>query len=288
MIAFFNMRREAQRTLYSLTTPYQEGVAERDYEVIVVDSHSSEPLDGAWVESLQGNFRYRYVESPWPTPCRAMNVGIDMARADVVACAIDGARILSPGIVAGMCRLHGSMPSPFVYTPGMHLGHRPQYLSVSEGYNQQVEDALLSTLDWQANGYALFGVASLAGSAKHGLLRPIAESNCFSVSKRKLAGMGGFDERFQTIGGGLVNLDLFSRLVQDSAVEPVMLLSEATFHQFHGGASANVAPEVGRFEEFQREYLALRGEAYQVPPQQPLYFGRVRDEVRRFLDISGG
>ena len=79
VVAFFNMQREAIRTLYSLTTKYQLSINESDYEVIVLDSNSSEPLDPKWIESIQDNFTYRYVESEWPTPCRAMNVGIEMA-----------------------------------------------------------------------------------------------------------------------------------------------------------------------------------------------------------------
>ena len=40
VIAFFNMRREAARTLYSLTTDYQRDIGIDDYEVIVLDSGS--------------------------------------------------------------------------------------------------------------------------------------------------------------------------------------------------------------------------------------------------------
>ena len=79
VVVFFNMRREAVRTLYSLTTNFQTDLEEKDYEVIVLDSNSSDPLNPEWVESIQNNFTYRYVESQWPTPCEAMNVGIKMA-----------------------------------------------------------------------------------------------------------------------------------------------------------------------------------------------------------------
>ena len=59
VIVFFNMRREATRTLHSLTTAYQRDIAIDDYEVIALDSSSTEALDGDWVESLQKNFKYR-------------------------------------------------------------------------------------------------------------------------------------------------------------------------------------------------------------------------------------
>ena len=90
IIAFFNMQREAKRTLFSLTTDYQTGITSNDYEVIVVDSGSSEPLDKEWVSSIQENFHYKYIKSKWPTPCEAMNIGINMAKAKTVVCIIDG------------------------------------------------------------------------------------------------------------------------------------------------------------------------------------------------------
>ena len=46
------MRREAVRTLHSLTTKYQTDISEDEYEVIVVDSNSSQPLNSVWIESI--------------------------------------------------------------------------------------------------------------------------------------------------------------------------------------------------------------------------------------------
>ncbi len=51
--------------------------------------------------------------------------------------------------------------------------------------------------------------------------------------------MGGLDERFDTPGGGLANLDFFNRVHEREALRPIMLLGEATFHQFHGGVASN-------------------------------------------------
>ncbi len=133
VIAFFNMRREAARTLYSLTTDYQRDIGIDDYEVIVLDSGSTEVLDEHWVKSLQNNFRYRYIESKLPTPCRALNSGAAMARSDTLVNIIDGARILSPGILSSMLRAQQAFDSPFTYTIGMHLGHKSQNEAILEG-----------------------------------------------------------------------------------------------------------------------------------------------------------
>ena len=56
VVIFYNMRREAARTLYSLTPRYQQGISEDDYEVLVIDSGSQEPLDENHVTSLQAEF----------------------------------------------------------------------------------------------------------------------------------------------------------------------------------------------------------------------------------------
>lgn len=45
---FHNMRREASRTLRTLAQPYQLDVDTSEYEVIVVDNGSTEPLNPDW------------------------------------------------------------------------------------------------------------------------------------------------------------------------------------------------------------------------------------------------
>ena len=64
VIAFFNMRREAARTLYSLTTDYQRDIGIDDYEVIVVNDGSIDKT-AAIVESLANdNPKVRLVNHP--------------------------------------------------------------------------------------------------------------------------------------------------------------------------------------------------------------------------------
>jgi hypothetical protein len=45
IVIFYNMRREAARTLLSLSTQYQQNLTADDYEVIAIDNGSTEPLD---------------------------------------------------------------------------------------------------------------------------------------------------------------------------------------------------------------------------------------------------
>src|SRR5204862_4062276 len=102
-------------------------------------------------------------------------------------------------------------PHPFVYTLGMHLGPKVQNLSMLEGYDQQAEDRLLETVDWRADGYALFGISSLAASSGSGYFSRLAESNCFAMKRADYLELGGLDERFTGPGGGRAHLDRLNR-----------------------------------------------------------------------------
>jgi len=280
VINFYNMRREAKRTLFSCTAGYQRDVAVEDYEVIVVDNGSSEPLDPAWVAGLGPNFSYHYHETVSRSPCTAMNFGVRQARADLVMLAIDGARIFSPGILRFSIEACGRVAHPFVYTLGMHIGPKPQVYLVEEGYDQVAEDALIDSSGWQENGYRLFGISSVALSSKKGFFSTLSESNCFTMLKQDFLDVGGYDERFAHPGGGLINPHFFSTVNADMRFEPVMLLGEATFHQFHGGVATNVKPQDHPMRDMVHEYNAVTGRPYQPVYRKPHYFGKVRDECR--------
>jgi glycosyltransferase involved in cell wall biosynthesis len=279
------MRREALRTLYSLTRSYQRNINEEEYEVIVLDSNSSQPLTGKWVESHQANFSYHYISTDQPTPCRAMNAGISLARAENVVCMIDGARVLTPGVLANMIRITGFTPNAFIQTLAFHLGPEQQNISMTKGYNQTEEDFLIDSTRWHQNGYELFDISCLAGSSIRGYLYPPAESNCFSAPKSLLQEIGGFDEQFSTIGGGLVNLDVRNRILERETIEPFMLLGEGTFHQFHGGVATNSPPEEKRvrYQLFSEEYERLRGKKFVVNSRNTTLFGALDERSRKYV-----
>lgn len=280
VVIFHNMRREAARTLYSLTTKYQKGISDSDYEVIAVDSSSTEPLDEAMVRSFGPQFSYLNVQWEHPSPCKAMNQGVAAASNHIVICAIDGARIFSPGILAKTLKAFRNFKNPFVYTLGMHLGEKLQNESILEGYNQTVEDELLKTVEWEKDGYKLFSISTPAGSCKAGYYaKRMSESNCFALSKENYKQIGGFDERFVTPGGGLINLDVFKRVTQNEKITPVMLMGEATFHQYHGGVATNVPIKEHPWKKFAEEYRRIRGEEYVTVFRMPEYFGELVPEA---------
>ncbi len=279
VVVFHNMQREAARTLEALSVRKQVGVSPSDYEVIAVDSNSSKPLAPEWVCAIQENYRYTSVSVDNPAPCHAVNVGVNLATATFVSVMVDGARIPSPGVVRGFLDVLSCDPNAFVMTLGMHLGPKSQNLSISDGYCQEVEDTLLAESNWESDPYKLFLISSLARSSAGGYFSALAESNCFALAKTNFAALGGFDERFVSRGGGLVNLDFFRQAVLSPSLNPVMLLGEATFHQFHGGVATNVPLAELPMRDFRSEYRQIRGEEYSVPHYDVTYFGRLPKDI---------
>jgi hypothetical protein len=284
VVIFFNMRREAPRTLWSLTPGYQLHVEADAYEVIAVDNGSDDKLDPDDVRSFGTNFRLVSFDSDSPSPAPAINHAAQLAQGTRLMVLIDGARILSPGILHYTTRAFEAFDNPFVYALSMHLGHRVQPEAMLDGYDQTVEDQLLATVDWQRDGYELFRIASLAPSAGDGYFSDtIAESNAVALTLDQFEKLGGYDERFRSRGGGLVNLDFFNRAIADATADPVLLLGEATFHQFHGGVATNVPRAEHPWEEFVAEYRQLAGRPYATPARWPHYLGGMSNQCRRWL-----
>ena len=273
IVNFHNMRREAARTLHTLSTQYQRDVAPGDYEVIAVDNGSTAPLDAHQVESFGDNFRYLRIEQGTPSPCPAINRAVAGSRGEFVMICIDGARMLSPGILKYTLAALALHRRTFVYTLGMHLGHKPQNESIEEGYDQQAEDELLRSVDWRGDGYRLFSVSSVAYSSRNGFFSRLSESNCFALRRADYLALGGLDEGFTSAGGGLVNLDFFNRVHEQPGIRPVMLLGEATFHQFHGGVATNVRRAEHPWPRMAAEYERIRGKAFTSDPPLPEYLG---------------
>jgi hypothetical protein len=271
IVAFHDMVREAPRTLYTLSARYQRGVSESEYEVIAIDIGSERPLDAALVEGMGTNFRLVRTASD-SSPAAAINRCARQSRGEIVCVCIDGARMLSPGIVRLMCDAIGLSHDPVIATLSFHLGPKLQNISMEEGYCQAVEDRLLESVDWRSDGYGLFGASSLAASSACGWFAPLGESNCLAVRRALFDRLGGLDERFRAPGGGFVNLDYYRRAV-DAADALVILLGEGTFHQFHGGVATNIPLAQWARLGFAAEYRTLRGTDYMPPARSPILVG---------------
>lgn len=284
IVVAYNMERELPRTLYSLSTAYQKYASELQYEVIVVDNGSDLPFGEARVKQFGKYFRYHYIENAPSSPAYALNLGAKLARGNVLCFMIDGARIVSPGVLWGASCAFRAFNNPVVGTIGMHLGSDVQNLSVQSGYDSFVEDDLLTTSGWKEDGYRLFDISVFAESCKGGWFAPIAESNALFMLRRTFQVIGGVDERFDMPGGGYVNLDFFRRAVLSSCSEYVLLLGEATFHQVHGGVATNAGKLAGdRGKLWREQYQDLSGKVYSRPDKRPIMLGRLPDNPESFF-----
>lgn len=284
VVIVYDMAREARRTLHSLSTAYQQGIRAESYEVIVVDNGSPQPLGRPLVESHGDHFSYHYLEDASPSPVRAVNYGLALARGRLVGVMVDGARLLTPGLLhhvelAG--RLH---PRPIIAVPGWHLGPKLQSQSVLDGYDRQTEDALLGSIDWPADGYRLFDISTLAASNRDGCFSPLAESNALFLSRPMVQELGGFDEGFRLPGGGLCNLDYFERACGLADAKLMVLLGEGTFHQVHGGETTGEKSDP--WPEQHAEYVRLRQRPYRVPAMPTLYLGHLPPSCLSVIEWS--
>jgi glycosyltransferase involved in cell wall biosynthesis len=95
----YNMQREIPRTLQSLAPSYQEGMEEVDYEVLVLDNNSSEPLDEEMVTSFGPGFHYHFLDGAPSSPAWALNYGASKSSGEILCFMIDGAHLLTPGVM---------------------------------------------------------------------------------------------------------------------------------------------------------------------------------------------
>jgi hypothetical protein len=280
IIAAYNMKREIERTLASLSRDYQRDVDGIPYEVIVVENGSSEPLDGAAIEQ-RPDTRYLYVDSESQSPVSALNQAAEMSTGEVIVLMVDGARMLSPGVVSWANRAYEVFEDPVVSVLGFHLGFEIQATAAETGYCQEVEDQLLESICWQEDGYRRFRISCLAGSAAGGWHFRAAESNCLFLPRKLYHSLGGFEEKFQAPGGGLCNLDLYKRVAETPGLTLLNLHGEGCFHQYHGGVTTGGSKLT--FEDLKGEYETIRGYPYELPNLMPTQFGHSPLEATHHL-----
>jgi hypothetical protein len=289
VVVVFAMPEQAKRTLYTLSPAYQRNVDAADYEVIVVENESPRLLGALEAEKSGPNVRYFLRDEGSASPVFAANFGAAQARGRVLGMMVDGARLLSPGIVELALLADRAAADALVSVPGYHLGSELQQRAVGSGYDELVEARLLSSIAWPEDGYRLFDIACFSGSCAGGFFLPYAESNCLCLGKDTFEQLGGFDERFVSRGGGYVNLDLYVRATELSGVTLFVTPGEGTFHQFHGGITTGGVASDERerlMEDIHGEYKAIRGHPFAMPRREAVYLGRIPPNARRFVEES--
>lgn len=289
VLIVYKMPDQAEKTLLSLSPSYQRGVKSGDYEVIVVENHSDCLLGSERATRHAPNVRYFHRQETQRTPVHAINFGAAQARGSHVVIMIDGARMVSPGVVRQALEVFRMVPNAAVSAPGYHIGHKLQQVAVNEGYNEEVEAGLLQSIDWPQDGYKLFDIAVLSGSCQGGFFQPNYESNFIGMSLKKWRALGGVNPRYDDFGGGNANLDLYKRLLESPDTPYYLLYAEGSFHQFHGGVTTGtLKDERARiYKQLDDQDIAIRGAANRKPPTvKPILFGSAHPSVYRFIRHS--
>src|SRR6185436_9047888 len=117
-------------------------------------------------------------------------------------------------------------------------------------------------------------VSTLAGANRRGYFVAPSESTALFLSRQLFDEVGGFEERFVSVGGGHANGDFFRRVCEAGDTELVVLLGEGTFHQYHGGATTDaVRAHEELLEAYGREYESIRKRPHRAPRKEATYLG---------------
>lgn len=283
IVNFYNMRREAGRTLTSLTRKYQKNSDDFTYEVICIDNGSHVPLNPEWIASFGPEFRLFQPSRQLPSPCAAINEAALQAQGDYLAVMIDGAHLLTPGVFREARQVWLEHPDAVVALRHWFIGGDQRWLAVA-GYTQQMEDQLFERIHWPNHGYELFRIGAPIGESPEPWLEGMSESNCLMLPTSLYDRMGGIDEAFQQAGGGFANLDLWQRVSETADGPLIALIGEASFHQFHGGTTTNVedAEKDARVRIYANQYRALRGKEFAgVSPAHLHFRGNLQTEFTK-------
>lgn len=287
LVVIFRIPRQADNTLYSLSIAHQRHVTEDDYEIIVVENASDQIYGEERARSHGENVRYFLRDEPGVSPVPAVNFGFEQARGKLVGLMIDGAHMVTPGVVEQVLLASRVHPSPIIAVPAHHLGQAEHHLNRTAGYDEKVEEELLARSGWKQDGYALFDMAVWSGANYSGYFSPAMESNCLVCTREAFEAIGRADTRFRTPGGGLVNQDIFARLCRLPGTRMVVLGGEGSFHQFHGGVSTT---EIDHREEIienlRLEHVAIHGHRVIGHDREPLFLGEISPQGMKFLNKS--
>lgn len=275
VIVVFDMPHQALNTITSFSPAHQLGMAAEDYEIVVVENRSDRMLGEEAATGVAANVRYFLRENEGKSPVPSLLFGIEEARADRIGLVIDGARMVTPRVLYYACAAFRITPHAVVGVPGYHLGDSEQHRNPD--HDEETEQRLLERVDWHTDGYRLFEIATFfRGRHQYGYLLPLMESNCLFFSRADYDAVGGADPRFDMPGGGMVNLDLYKRLVELPDTQLFVTPGEGTFHQYHGGVTTKA--DEGREEllaAFRDQYAEIRGGKYTMPLKNPRMLGAV-------------
>ena len=284
IVNFYNMAREAARTLTSLSRGYQRDIGALQYEVLCIDNYSDPALEPGWISSFGPEFRLFHPSRKLPSPVAAINEAAAQAQGKYIAVMIDGAHLLTPGVLREVWDAVTEAPDAVVGMRPWFVGGDQRWLAEA-GYTRAHEDILFDKIAWPSDGYLLFREGVPFWESPRPWLDAMIESNCLFMPAWLYREIGGMADDFSEAGAGYANLDLFRRAVEASPEPPVALIGEATFHQFHDGTTTNVTVDMKeqRVRRYESHYVAIRGHAYPVTNAVDI---RLRGQLRNLHAVA--
>lgn len=229
----YNQCKSASRVLLSYL--YQS--FSEPYEILIMDDGSTDGSDDMIVDLqllFPNKIRYFYFRQPKITPwLLPINAGIRKARADIVVIALGLDRIPLQNALEELYTPHLEYDRVFVTLLNRHIG----VSSSMEVISEDEVDSLLHKIRWREDRQRLYKIAGPMAST-HTAER-MDESPCFSVQKRWLEAVGGYDERYTTTPT-FANLDLWMRMKR-FGLTPIFG-EGAVFHQPHKALRLNRGP----------------------------------------------
>ena len=280
-----NMAAQLSNTLHSLFTDYQRGINQEDYEVLILENNSAYCLPQNIIEKLPANFSYTLRDEKSPSPVAAVNEGLRRAKGEWLGLMIDGAHLLTPGVLQYIKLAQKIDKNAFVTVPAYHLGYKEQNESAKEGYNEQVESELLEKISWPENGYRLFEIGTRCANNDRGYFAPILESNCFFAPRQAYEKIGYADMDFQLPGGGSINLHMTRQLGTLEELKFITLAGEGSFHQFHGGVTSSAQRELV-VEDHKKQLHGKWGGDYKHLARNPIILGHFPEPALNELHES--
>lgn len=276
VVVINKMSKQATRTLQSLSPLCQRNIRRDQYEVIVIENDSEDPLPAKFVKNLPENFQYTLIETPQQSPVYAMNLGLQKAKGSVIGAMTDGTRMVSPGLLQRALYASRTHPTSVVTTMSWRLGYDAQNEAHAQGYGAEYEDQLLASIKWPKDGYRLFSISVPEQACADAWTASMHGTNAIFLRRPTWDLLGGYCEEFTSSEAGVANQDLFKRACELADAQHVLISDEATFRQSRGCGAKSVSAQ----QQQQREYQRIRSKAYMAPAQhERVLYGSVREQT---------
>ena len=265
VVVFYDMAREAARTLHSLSRSYQEGIDDLDVRGDRrrqrLASRAAARRRRSWRASVRSSASSTCATTRCPSPTHALNRAVELARGRAFAFMIDGAHLLTPGVLRfGMAGLR-TYDNAVVATQQWYVGPGPAAADGGPRLRPGLRGRAVP-----AHRVARRRLPAVRDQPLHRrprlVRRRAREQLPLRRPRRCCEQVGAFDDSFSMPGGGYANLDLWERLARRPDATMVTILGEGSFHQLHGGTTTNDPEHVDRRTKifsYGEHYRDLRG-----------------------------